>query len=53
MKFVPRGQTITGEEPHPLDARQKPLQRCRPIHAIGVIIQCLDDQSHTLGLMQP
>src|ERR1039458_696655 len=52
MKFVPRGQTFTGEEPHPLDPRQEPLQGCGPVSAIGVIVDCVDDQSHTLGLTQ-
>ena len=52
MKFVPRGQTFTGEEPHPLYPHQEPLQGCGPVAAIGVIIERLDDQAHTLGLTQ-
>ncbi len=52
MKFVPRRQTFTGEELHPLDSRQEPLQGCGPVSAIGVIIEWLDDQAHTLGLTQ-
>jgi hypothetical protein len=52
MKFVPRGQMFTGEEPHPLDPRQEPPQGCGPVSAIGVIVECFDDQAHTLGLTQ-
>ena len=53
MKLVPRGQPITGEEPHPLDPRQESLQGRGPISALDVIIQWLNDQPHTLGLTQP
>src|ERR1039458_1953970 len=52
MKFVPRGQMFTGEEPHPLDPRQEPLQGCGPVSAISVIVEWFDDQAHTLGLTQ-
>src|ERR1035437_9892874 len=53
MKFVPRGQTFRGVELHPLDPRQEPLQGRKPVFAISVIVECFDDQSHTLGLTQP
>src|ERR1039457_1212034 len=52
MKFVPRRQMFTGEEPHPLDPRHEPLQGCGLVSAIGVIVECFDDQAHTLGLTQ-
>jgi len=51
MKLVPRGQTFTGEEPHPLDPSQEPPQGRRPFWAI-VVVERLNDQSHTLGLTQ-
>src|ERR1039457_42497 len=53
MKFVPRGQTFRGVEPHPLDPRQEPPQGREPVSAISVTVECFDDQSHTLGLAQP
>ena len=52
VKFVPGGQTFTGEEPHPLDSRQEPLQGRGPVSAAGVIVESLDDQPHTLGFAQ-
>ena len=39
-----------GKEPHPLDPCQEPPQRRGPVSVIGVIVDRLDDQSHTLGL---
>src|SRR5271157_6088796 len=51
MKFVSRGQTSTGEKPHPLDPRQEPLQGCGPVSAISVV-EWVDDQPHTLVLTQ-
>src|ERR1017187_5384161 len=53
MKFVPRGQMFTGEEPHPLDPRQEPPQGCGPVSAVSVIVECFHDQARTLGLTQP
>jgi hypothetical protein len=53
MKFVPRGQTFARGEPHPLDPHQEPIEGCGPVSAIGIVVECLDDQSHTLGLTQP
>jgi hypothetical protein len=50
MKFVPGGQTFTGEESHPPDPRQEPLNGCGPLYAIRVIVECLHDQSHALSL---
>src|SRR5258708_30229006 len=40
MKFVPRGQRLSGEEPHPLDTRQEPLQGCGPVSStvIGPLV---------------
>src|ERR1039458_3250346 len=52
MKFVPRRQMFTGEKPHPLDPRREPLPGCGPVSAIGVIVECFDDQAHTLCLTQ-
>jgi hypothetical protein len=43
MKFVPRGQTFTGEELHPLDPRQESLESGGPVSTAGVVIEYLDD----------
>jgi hypothetical protein len=51
MKFVPGGQTLA-EEPHPFNSSKEPLHRFVPVSAIGVIIECLDDQPHPLGFTQ-
>jgi len=52
MKFVPRGQRFTGEELHPLDSSEQPPEARGPVFTIGVVIEGLDDQAHTLGLTQ-
>jgi hypothetical protein len=43
MKFVPRGQTFTGEEPHALDPRPEALEGCGSVSVIGIVIERLDD----------
>jgi hypothetical protein len=52
MKLVPRRQTFTGREIHSFNPGQEPLQSCGPVCAIGIVIECLDDQAYTLGLTQ-
>jgi hypothetical protein len=52
MKFVSGGQTFTGDESHRLDSRQEPLHRFVPVLAMRIIVECLDDQPHTLGFTQ-
>src|ERR1019366_5483620 len=52
MQFVPRRQTFTGEEVHPFDPSQESSQGGGPFRAIGVIVERLDDQPHTLSLTQ-
>ena len=52
MQVVPRGQTSTRGESHPLDPRQEPPQGRGPVSAAGVIVERLDDQPHTLGFAQ-
>jgi hypothetical protein len=52
MKFVPRRQRLTGEELHPLDSSKEAPNCCGPVFRIGLIIEWLDDEAHTLGLTQ-
>jgi hypothetical protein len=52
MKLVPGRQGFARVELHPFDPLAEPPQGRSPVSTVGVIVDWLDDEAHTLGFTQ-
>jgi hypothetical protein len=52
MKLVPGRQGFAREELHPFDPVAEPPQGRSPVRTVGVIVDWLDSQAHTLRFTQ-